>query len=301
MSEATPAVRAEAIDVRFGRTRAVEDVTFDVTPGSVYALLGRNGAGKSSLVRCLLGQLRPDSGRAELLGADVWHERARLMDRVGIVPEDADAPSDMTVRQIGRFFARLYRRWEQKSFDERLARFEITREARFGTLSKGQKKQVSLALALATRPELLILDDPTLGLDVVARRSLFEEVIGDLAETGMTTLITTHDLASIEQIADRVGVLAHGRLVLDEQVETLKARFRRIRFTSPPLSLASSRLATTLVRPWGSGTEAVVSNYDDVEIERMRHDAAVAIAEITPMSLEEIFVAVAGEQKGSDR
>src|SRR5207253_1261054 len=123
---------------------------------------------------------------------------------------------------------------------------------------------VSLALALAAAPELLILDDPTLGLDAVARKSLFEEVLGDLADRGITVLITTHDLASVENIADRVGILRHGRLVLDEDVETLKGRFRRIRFASQPMVFAQANLVAATVRQWGSGTEAVISNYDDV-------------------------------------
>ena len=290
-----PVIRATDITIRYGRKTAVDRVTLEVPQGSVYALLGRNGAGKSSLVRAILGQLAPDAGRVELFGADAWRERATLMDRVGVVSEEADAPGEMRVRELGAFCARLYSRWRHDSFDARVRRFGISGHTRFGDLSKGQKKQVSLALALASSPELVVLDDPTLGLDVVARKSLFEEVITDMADRGITVLITTHDLAPIEAIADRVGVIKGGQLVLDEEVETLKERFRRIRFTSQPAALSSVNLVAAQVRQWGNGTEAVVTNYDDLAFARFRDEAHVT-AEVTSMSLEDIFIAIAGEE-----
>ncbi len=289
-----PVVNVESVSVRYGRNVAVSSASLSVPRGSVYALLGRNGAGKSSLVRCLIGQQKPASGRITMFGEDVWHARARIMERVGIVPEEADAPPEMTVGRIAAFCSRMYSRWNGAAVSERLARFSISPGARFGTLSKGQKKQVMLAIALAVSPELLVLDDPTLGLDVVARKSLFDEVIADLADRGTTTFITTHDLAGIESLADRVAILKDGRLVLDEELERLKSRFRRIRFAAAPVALASGSLVTASVTQWGSGTEAVVSNYDDVAFERFRSTANVA--EIAPMSLEEIFIAVAGEE-----
>jgi ABC-2 type transport system ATP-binding protein len=300
MNESVQAsIQAANVTVRYGRKTAVDDVSMTVVPGSVYALLGRNGSGKSSLVRCLLGQLRPQTGHAALFGDDVWRHRARLMERVGVVPEEADAPPETRVRDLGWFSSKLYSRWQQSAFTRRIDRFGIAPTARFGELSKGQKKQVSLALALATSPEILILDDPTLGLDVVARKSLFEEVLGDLADRGITVLITTHDLAPVESIAERTGILKDGRLVLDEDLETLKGRFRRIRFASQPVALSQSNLVAATVRQWGSGTEAVISNYDDVAFARLRGESQLPVAEVVPMSLEEIFIAVAGEESGA--
>lgn len=243
------------LTVRYGRVTAVHDVTFVVPRGSVYALLGRNGAGKSSLVRCLLGQRRPDRGSIRIFGQDAWSHRAALMQRIGVVSEDADAPPEMTVAQIARFCSRLYSRWDQSEVDERLARFEVPSGTKFGALSKGQKKQALLALALATSPDLLVLDDPTLGLDVVARKSLFEEVIAELADRGITVFLTTHDLPGIETLADRVAIMKNGALVVEEDLEALKARFRTIRLAAQP----------------------------------------DAFGETYPLSLEDIFIAVSGE------
>ena len=291
-----PVIRAEAVTVRYGKQLAVEDAALTVPRGSVYALLGRNGAGKSSLVRCLVGLQKPERGSITIFGDDVWRHRGKLMNRVGIVPEDSDAPPAMRVAQVAEFCRRLYARWDAGTVDERLARFGIKPEARFGNLSKGQKKQVMLAIALATSPDVLILDDPALGLDVVARKSLFDEVIKELADRGITVFITTHELPAIEAIADRVAIMRGGRVVLDEEMETLKQRFRRIRFASAPVALSAGSLVAASVRQWGSGTEAVVSNYDEIAFERFRSTSGVGHAETSPMTLEEIFIAVAGEE-----
>jgi ABC-2 type transport system ATP-binding protein len=296
-----PVVSIEGLTVRYGRATACADLSLSVARGAVYALLGRNGAGKSSLVRCLLGQQKPSAGRARLFGEDVWKRRARLMAKVGVVPEEPDAPPAMTARQIADFCRRVYTSWNQKGVDERLARFGVPQEVPFGRLSKGQKGEVMLAVALGHAPELLILDDPTLGLDVVARKALYEELVGELADRGATVFITTHDLAGIEGIATHVGILREGRLVMDEELETLKSRFRRIRYgnsatetrTAYGTELDAFEAVRVKVRGWG--IDAVVSNYDDAAFERFRSTDGVVDAESAPMSLEEIFVAVAGE------
>lgn len=285
------AIEVSNVTIRYGQKVAADDVTLTVPRGSVYALLGRNGAGKSSLVRSLLGQQKPQRGSIRLFGDDIWKRRSTLMERVGVVNEEADAPPEMTVNALARFCARLYRRWDRKEVDLRLERFGVDPNARFGALSKGQKKQMLLALALAMSPDLLVLDDPTMGLDVVARQSLFDEVIAELADRGITIFLTTHDLAGIETLADRVAIMKDGRLVLEEEIEALKGRFRRIRFAAKPVALQESALRATLVRNWGSGAEAIVTNYDDVAFERLHSTNA----EVSALSLEEIFIAVAGE------
>lgn len=299
MSNTGPAIHAEGVTIRYGRVAAVDGATIEVAPGTVYALLGRNGAGKSSLVRCLVGVQKPASGSISILGDDVWKHRTRLMNRVGIVAEEADAPPAMRVGEIAAFCRRLHPRWDADAVSGRLARFGIDPHARFGNLSKGQKKQVMLAIALAASPDVLILDDPSLGLDPVARKSLFDEVIAELADRGITVFVTTHELAAIETLVDRVGIMRAGRVVLDEEMETLKSRFRRIRFASAPVALSAADLVPATVKQWGSGTEAVVSNYDELAFERFRSTGGVGHAEASAMSLEEIFIAVTGEEEKS--
>jgi ABC-2 type transport system ATP-binding protein len=283
----------EGLTVRYGRCLALDNVSLSVPEGTVYALLGRNGAGKSSLVRCLLGEQKPSSGRASLLGRDVWKERASLLADVGVVAEEPDMPPAMTPRQIARFCSRLYPSWDGRGMEARLKRFGVSRDTPFGRLSKGQKGHVSLALALAAIPRLLVLDDPTLGLDAVARKAVFEELIGELADRGTTVFMTTHDLAGVERIADRVAVLRQGKLVLDEEMETLKRRFRRVSFPRSREAEAArlEALAPVAVAARGWQVETVVSNYDEERLVYSGPDGP----EVSALTLEEIFIALTGE------
>ena len=299
----SPAVEIRSLFVRYGGNPkpTLEGVSFSVPRGSVYALLGRNGAGKSSLVRCLLGQQKPAAGSCSLFGEDVWKRRTRLMARIGVVPEDADAPPAMTGRQLSAFFSRLYPTWDEASVLARLRRFEVPAETMFGSLSKGQKALVSLALALGSSPELLLLDDPTLGLDAVARAAFFDELVGELADRGTSVLLTSHDLAGVEKMADRVGILRGGRLVLDEDLETLKGRFRRLRYANEQTEdraaygqeLSAFDAVKVKVRGWG--VEAIVSNYEESSFAAFAALEGVVDADASALSLEEIFIAVAGD------
>lgn len=288
-------IALEGLTVRYGQRLALDQVSLTVPEGSVYAVLGRNGAGKSSLVRCLLGEQKPSAGRALLLGRDVWHERAAILSEVGVVPEEPDAPPAMTARQLSRFCSRLYPRWDAAGVEARLKRFGVPADTPFGKLSKGQKGQVMMALALAAAPRLLVLDDPTLGLDAVARKAVFEELIGDLADRGTTVFITTHDLAGVERIADRVGILRAGKLVLDEEMESLKTRFRRVSFPRSREAAVGrlAPLAPVAVASRGWEVEAVVSRYAE------EHLPAEDGPEVSSLTLEEIFIALTGGMEGA--
>ena len=282
----------EDLTVRYGARAVLEGVSLDVPRGSVYALLGRNGMGKSSLVRCALGQQRPDGGAARLFGEDAWASRARVMSRVGVVPEEPDAPPEMTADDLMRFCRPLYATWDDTVARALLDRLEVPRRTAFGKLSKGQKGAVMLALALAPRPDLLILDDPTLGLDVVARRALYDEIIGTLADRGTTAFVTTHDLGGIEGIAEHVGILKNGRLVVAEELESLKGRFRRIRsaLTGGAFSWAPFEVAEASERDWGR--QAVVTNYSEEALAAFEAGAGAVDVEVGALDLEEIFMAV---------
>ena len=288
--------RRRILDIRelragYGFRDALHSVTLAVEEGSVCALLGRNGAGKSTLVRCLLGQMKARGGKALLFGQDGWRWRAELMDRVGVVPEDPDLQPTMRVSQIAAFCERLHATWDGQGFRERLDRFRIDGSAQAGSLSRGQKTRLALALALASRPELLVLDDPTLGLDAVARRSFYEELGAVLAERPATVLMATHDLSGVEGFADRIVILREGRLVLEENLEELKARFRRLRWPHqvPEADLEGLEPLRVERRPWG--TEALVARFDEGKL------PAVDGLEVEPLPLEDLFIALADDRK----
>jgi len=289
--EIEPVLATRNLGIRYGSTHVVEDVSLHVERGSVFALLGRNGAGKSSLLRCVLGQQRADAGQALLFGKGSWSSRAEAMARIGVVPEEPDAPPEMSASALVSFCRRLYARWDDQAVVSRLKRSELPLDVPFGKLSKGQKGALMLALALGHGPELLVLDDPTLGLDAVAKRDLYDEVIGDLADRGTTVVITSHDLEGIERLADRVAILHGRRMLLDEPKDDLKARFRRLRVASAAgneLSWAPFETLATARPEWGQ--EALVSNFTQERLEAFSRHAGASEPEVLPLSLEEIFM-----------
>jgi ABC-2 type transport system ATP-binding protein len=294
-----PVVLIQDLTVRFGAVTAVDGLSTSLSPGSVHVLLGRNGSGKSTTIRALLGLLKPKGGSSRVFGLDSWADRRTIMGRTGVVPETPDIPPLMTAESVARFAARVHSSFDGQQFDERLGRFSVPTDRPFRSLSKGQQKQVSLALALATGPELLILDDPTLGLDAVARKSLFEELIGELADRGTTVFITTHDMAAVEGVADAVGIIRDGRMVLDESLEKLKTRFRRVvvsRQAADDAAFASNHATGGGLELTTIGdTVSTVLTHSTAEIEARLAASAI---QVEPMSLEDIFIAVCETEQG---
>jgi ABC-2 type transport system ATP-binding protein len=226
MTDGEAVVMVQAVTVRYGARVALDRASFSVGRGATVGLLGRNGAGKSSAVRCVLGQQLPEHGRVLLFGQDVWRDRQQLMQRVGVVPEAPDLPLEMTADQLSGLCSALYRRWDRAAVRERLERLAVPRQVPSARLSKGQRAQLALALALGHGPELLVLDDPTLGLDVIARRDFFREVIAELAGAGMSILMTSHDLGGVERIADKVVILDGGKVIVDDTLDSVKSDLR---------------------------------------------------------------------------
>ena len=285
-------LKLTGVGVAYGKRRILGDVSLRVGPGQVYALLGRNGAGKSSLVRCMLGLQYPTEGQATLFGEDAWTSRHQAMNRVGVVPESPDAPPRMRVDEVAAFCRKLHAKWDGNSVNERLKRAGIAMDAKFGSLSRGQKSHVSLALALGHGPELLVLDDPTLGLDAVARRGFFESLVGELADHGVAVLLTTHDLVGVEGVADRVGILRNGRLDIDESMERLKSRLRRIRWGALRPKLDSMQVLREEQSAWGG--EAIVLADSEAAFESLILPGE-HWTEVESVALEEAFIALVDE------
>jgi len=291
------------LSVRYGKVTAVDDVSFAVPRGEVYALLGRNGAGKSSTISCLVGQRRAGAGCCRLLGLDSWKKRRRIMEKVGLVPETPDIPPGASAVELGRFLGRIRPVWNADEYAARLERVRVPCRLPAGRLSKGQRRQLALAAVLAAEPEVLVLDDPTLGLDAVVRRTLLEELVGELADRGTTVLVTTHDLMGIEGIADRVGIMQQGRLVYDETMDGLKARFRRLRCVrgdataEADVEAALAPMEPAAVRLVGAGVDAILGRPNDAAITEFTTLIDARELELEPLSLEEIFVALCGNEE----
>lgn len=283
----------DELSMAYGKKSVLDKVSLAIPEGAVYALLGRNGAGKSTMFRCALGMQAPTSGRALLYGEDAWTGRERAMRRVGVVFEDDVAPATMPASELARFCSRHYATWDQAGFDRRLDRFKVSKKTPFGRLSKGQKRQVALALALAPSPDFLVLDDPTLGLDIVARQEFFGELVAELAERGITVLVATHDITAVERFATHVAMLNDGAVTLNGSIDELRAGFRVVRWQGEvgPLARVLEDLRCVRTELRFGGVEAIVSRFEEAKLAPYRKSARGEV-DVAQMTLEQIFTAI---------
>ncbi|WP_299469745.1 ABC transporter ATP-binding protein [uncultured Gimesia sp.] len=237
MSES--AIRIHQVHKQFGVNVVLDDVSLDIPRGQTLALLGRNGAGKTTLIRMLLGLLKPDSGTMQVDGCDPTRDAIELRRRVGYLAEDQTMYGWMTPIELCHFLAPFYPSWNQSLADDYLERFHIPRHQRIEQLSKGQNVKLGLTLALAHEPNVVILDDPALGLDTIARKEFNRDLIEHLQAAGRTVLFSSHLLDEVEAVADAVAILDGGRIIRQSATETLRSEVKRIVLSSTGISEVS--------------------------------------------------------------
>jgi ABC-2 type transport system ATP-binding protein len=218
----------ERLTKYYGSKPVVNGLNLAVPKGSVYGFLGRNGAGKSTMIKMLTGMVHPDSGTARLLGENSQALRPETRARIAYLAEGHPLYNWMTIGEAVRFTRAFYNKWNDGLLERILDHFELSRKAKLRRLSNGQRAQVSLALAIAPDPELLILDDPTLGLDTVVRRDFLESMIQIIQRQGRTILFSSHILGDVERVADRIGILVDGVLRVDCPTDVFKESIREV-------------------------------------------------------------------------
>jgi len=283
--------------VKFYEGRCVLDgIDLKVPQGCIYGLLGRNGAGKTTLIRILMGQETPTRGQALVLGANSQRLSAAQRGRVGYVAEGHQLVPSWRVGWLGSLCRGLAPRWDERFFGHLVSTFKLPMDRKVKQLSTGMRAQLNLALAMAVEPELLVLDDPTLGLDTAARREFLELAIDVIQRDGRTILFSSHILSDVERIADRVGILVGGRLAVDCPLEALKRRVRKLRLVfaeTPPQRLA----LTDIVRQEVQGREMLLTVADWDEHKQAYLETYGPInCSVVPMSLEDIFLECTGRR-----
>jgi ABC-2 type transport system ATP-binding protein len=219
----------QAVTRRFGRTTALDSLDLRVAPGSVLGLVGRNGAGKTTALRLAHGLLYPDSGSIRVLGLDPVADGLEVRTRVALLSEESALYPWMTVAEILRFASALHPRWDRQLAERLREDLDLDPGARIKALSRGTKAKLALVLAAGTRPELLLLDDPTAGLDPLVRREVLGGILGGLSDDGGAVVYASHLIHDIERVADHVVFLDDGRATLDGPMDELKSRIRRVR------------------------------------------------------------------------
>ncbi len=293
MTEATPAIRIENLTYSYGRAEAVHDLSLTVRPGRCYGLFGRNSAGKTTTMKCLLNLLRPKSGQIRVFGIDPAKKEVEVKKRLAYVPDQVAFYPWMTVRETLDYFASFRENWNRIIEQDLLDRFRLDSSQRASALSKGQRTQVALIAAVCPETDLLVLDEPTSGLDPIVRREFIETVIGayqDGQAGPRTIFLSTHLISEFEGLIDEFTILDAGRAVLTLQADEARDRYRKIRarFSAQPPTLKLDGALS--IRTVGRELEIIANGATPAIEQRLRAENPEEIS-TESLSLEEIFVA----------
>jgi ABC-2 type transport system ATP-binding protein len=292
-------IETQGLTRYFGHRKAVDGVTMSVPRGCVFAFLGRNGSGKTTTIRMLLGLLEPTRGSSAVLGHDSRSLPPEVRARIGYMSESHTLYNWMTVRQCGEYQSRFYPRWNERIFQSVVGHFRLDSRAKAGQLSRGERAGLSLAITLAPEPELLILDDPALGLDPVARRSLLESMIYVTRGDGRTIFFSSHLLEDVERVADHMAILDGSVLRACCPVETFRTRVRQflLRYAgnaAPPAQLPAVPGLLHARRSMGE-LRLSIAAVDDQTQHLLRTLGASSVEE-TPMAFDDAMIGYLGDR-----
>ncbi len=284
------AIEVQDLHYRAGKSFAITNLDLHVPTGSIYGFLGPNGSGKTTTIRLLLGLLRPRAGRVTVLGREMPADAPHVLAHTGFVPEQPHLDPTLTVRETLRFQAAFYPRWDRTWAEQHLLKFDLDERVPFGRLSKGQKGKVMMLLALAQRPELLVLDEPTDGLDPVVRRDMLTALVEYVSQGEATVFISSHLVHELERICDWVGVMDNGRLITELPMDRFKCGIKRLRVVAAP-ELVSGTPFTLLARESNGGTsESWIVRGWEPDMTRYFDGIGASLQAVIDLDLEEGFV-----------
>lgn len=293
----TNAISLENVVKTFGSTVALDGLSLEVETGEVHGYLGPNGAGKSVTIRTLLGLLRQDSGDARVLGADPWHDAVDLHRRIAYVPGDVSLWPNLSGGEIIDYFARLRGDLDRQRRDELVERFELDTRKKANTYSKGNRQKVALVTALSSNAELILLDEPTSGLDPLMEQ-VFQSTVAEIVQEGRTVLLSSHILAEVEKLCDRVTIIRKGRVVLHGTLDDLRTTTRTSLTvtTDQPVDEIAAMAGVHAVTADDSALHLEVDSSALDEV--MRHLSSFGIRSLVsqPPTLEDLFLREYGDE-----
>ena len=285
----------ETADLRknYEDVEAVRGLNLQVPPGSIYGFLGRNGAGKTTTIKVLLGMARPTSGHARVFGlaADAQEASVEIRRRTGFVSDDKDLYGYMTVEGMIRFCAAFFPRWRADLEQRYLRAFELPLDRKVKALSRGMRTKLALLLALCRGAELLILDEPTSGLDPAMTEEVLQALVAHVASEEMTVFFSSHQIAEVDQIADRIAIIHHGRVVVTGALDDLRENFRRIQLVFEGDAPEPTFRAPGVERVWRKGRVLTVLSSAGAAgiLDEARALSPVSV-DVVPVTLKEIFL-----------
>ena len=268
----------------FGKFKALDDLSMTVPQGAVYGLVGPNGAGKSTAIRHMTGVYRPDAGTITMEGLPVY-ENPKMKERIGYIPDDIFYFPSASLEDMRKYYRGIYPRFDDQLFERLFEVFQLPRKSPIRRFSKGMQKQAAFHLSICTRPDMLIMDEPVDGLDPVMRRQVWSLILSDVAQRETTVLISSHNLRELEDICDHVGIMDHGKMLLEKSLADMQGNTVKLQLVgNAPEGLnilhesSSGRLKTLVIRGTAEEVTARVQKADPVYFD------------ILPLSLEEIFI-----------
>ena len=270
---------------------ALDALDMFVPTASVYGLVGANGAGKTTVIRHLAGVLRGDSGKVTYDDEDIW-ENDDLKQRIAVIPDELYFPAPYSMHDMRDFYKGLYGRWNDERFHEMAAAFKLDEKRRLRTFSKGMKKQAAFCLALACRPDYLLLDEPIDGLDPIVRKQVWRFIVDDVAEREMTVLVSSHNLKEMEGICDRIGIMQNGKMRLEKEMESLRGDLHKVQVAFGPGEMARDPYeGLNVIHRDRRGTVDLLLIADPAEkIREVIAKSDPLIFDLLPLTLEEIFI-----------
>ncbi|KZO01287.1 ABC transporter ATP-binding protein [Pseudobacillus badius] len=282
-------ITAENISKRFGRYEAVKDVSIHVKKGSIYGLLGSNGAGKTTFLKIITGIMRPDKGAAKIGEAAVY-EQPEVKERTIFIPDQPYFFQQSTLMQMAAFYKAVYTRWNDRRFVQLYEHFGLDPHAKLSRMSKGMQRQAAFILTLSAMPDVLVLDEPFDGLDPVVRQQVKNLLIQDVSEREMTVIVSSHNLREMEDFCDSVGIMHKGGLLFERELEELKTDICKVQvaFRQVPDQSFLDGLNLLHYEKRGRVFICIVRGQEE-GIERHVQSFEPAIFDILPLTLEEIF------------
>jgi ABC-2 type transport system ATP-binding protein len=293
-SNAPHAVEVSCLSRKFGAKLALNQLSLQVRRGRVFGLVGANGAGKTTLIKHLLGRLKAESGLVRVFGFDPVADPVAVLSRLGYLSENRDLPAWMRVDELLRYTAAFYPNWDPSYAEELRRQFNLDPRAKIKTLSRGEKAKAGLLIALAYRPELLLLDEPSSGLDPVVRRDILEAIIRTVADEGRTVLFSSHLLEEVERVADDMAMMFNGQVVVAGSVDEVKENHRRLVFRFDSAQTSAPKLSGVLSLTGGGQEWTAICNGKREEAVAAAARTGGRVVDEGPPSLDEIFVAWAG-------
>jgi ABC-2 type transport system ATP-binding protein len=297
MSESV--IQTQDLQFSYGRKYVLRGVNLDVPEGAIFGFLGRNGAGKTTTIQHLLGLLKPRSGHCYVNGIDPQADPIAVRQAVGYMAEDQTMYGWMRIRELIQWTTNFYPSWDQAYVDDLLDRFELSGTTKVKTLSKGQNSRLALLLALAHRPRIAILDDPTLGLDPIARREFLRNVIKLLQADGVTVFFSSHLLYEIEPITDQIAILDQGTIIKTGATDALHDAVRRFVFVPTPEANVQQLPGVLDAARKDQSLCLTVGDCDDDTCKAIMHMAQTGVQEL-PLNLDEIFEAYVIGNRGQE-